>query len=67
MLDHVLAGDEKGLISDVKLKIEIRLASLMAFFSLALALLYSIILYVVMLRFSIDHLDDLAFFKTDKF
>jgi len=33
MLDHVLAGDEKGLISVVKLKIEIRLASVMAFFS----------------------------------
>jgi len=32
MLDHVLAGDEKGLISDVKLKIEMCLASLMAFF-----------------------------------
>jgi len=44
MLDHVLAGDEKGLISDVKLKIEIRLASLTTFFSLALAHMYSIIL-----------------------
>jgi len=44
MLDHVLAGDEKGLISDEKLKIEMRLASLIATFSFALAFLYSIIL-----------------------